>query len=55
MTYYPDLCKFRLAVLRKGMYHRSLRDPIREPQHDIGRRALANVDRALAIVGGESG
>jgi aminoglycoside phosphotransferase (APT) family kinase protein len=55
MTYYIVLYNFRLAVLLEGIYQRSLRDPSREPQHDIGRRALANVDRALAIVRDESG
>jgi hypothetical protein len=51
MTNYADLCEFRLAVLLKGIYQRSLRDL----QHDIGGRALANVARSLAVLGGRSG
>jgi aminoglycoside phosphotransferase (APT) family kinase protein len=55
MGYYTVLYNFRLAVLLEGIYQRSLRDPTRESQLDLGGRALANIDRALVIMKNESG
>jgi aminoglycoside phosphotransferase (APT) family kinase protein len=54
MDYYVVLYNFRLAILLEGIYQRSLRDPGRTAQHDIGTRALAHVDRALATLKDES-
>jgi aminoglycoside phosphotransferase (APT) family kinase protein len=52
--YYTVLYNFRLAILVEGIYQRSLRDPGRESQHDIGNRALAHIGRALTIAKDES-
>lgn len=56
LTYHEVLYNFRLAVLLEGIFQRSLRDPTRPDQHDMGERVLFNVDRALALMsGGGSG
>jgi aminoglycoside phosphotransferase (APT) family kinase protein len=52
LTYYEVLYNFRLAVLLEGIYQRSLRDPTRPNQDEMGARVLFNVGRALALVGG---
>ena len=49
LGYYTVLYNFRLSVLPEGIYQRSLQDPNREPQRDIGDRALAHVARALDV------
>ena len=56
LTYYEVLYNFRLAVLLEGIFQRSLRDPTRPDQNDMGERVLYNVDRALALIkeGGSS-
>lgn len=54
LAYYEVLYNFRLAVLLEGIYQRSLRDPSREDQEDMGIRALANVNRALALLQSEN-
>jgi len=51
LTYYEVLYNFRLAVLLEGIYQRSLRDPTRPDQVDMGERVFHNVDRALALIG----
>jgi aminoglycoside phosphotransferase (APT) family kinase protein len=50
LTYYEVLYNFRLAVLLEGIFQRSLRDPTRPDQNDMGERVLYNVDRALALI-----
>jgi aminoglycoside phosphotransferase (APT) family kinase protein len=50
LTYYRVLYNFRLAVLLEGIHQRSLLDPGRPQQHDIGAHALVIVDRAVALV-----
>jgi len=52
LTYYDVLYHFRLAVLLEGVYQRSLRDPSRPNQDDLGNRVLANVARAADLVAG---
>ena len=56
LTYYEVLYNFRLAVLLEGIYQRSLRDPTRPDQVDMGERVFHNVNRALALIkeGGSS-
>lgn len=49
LGYYTVLYNFRLSVLLEGIYQRSLQDPNREPQRDIGDRALPHVARALDV------
>jgi aminoglycoside phosphotransferase (APT) family kinase protein len=49
LDYYTVLYNFRLSVLLEGIYQRSVRDPNREPQRDIGKRVLAHVARALDV------
>jgi aminoglycoside phosphotransferase (APT) family kinase protein len=56
LTYYEVLYNFRLAVLLEGIFQRSLRDPTRPDQVDMGERVFHNVNRALALIqGGGSG
>jgi aminoglycoside phosphotransferase (APT) family kinase protein len=50
LTYYAVLYNFRLAVLLEGIFQRSLRDPTRPDQVDMGERVFHNVDRALALI-----
>jgi aminoglycoside phosphotransferase (APT) family kinase protein len=52
LTYYEVLYNFRLAVLVEGIFQRSLRDPTRPDQVDMGERVLLNVDRALTLIKG---
>jgi len=51
LTYY-EVYNFRLAVLVEGIYQRSLRDPNRPDEHEMGERVLGNVGRALALASG---
>jgi len=50
LTYYEVLYNFRLAVLLEGIFQRSLRDPTRPDQIDMGERVFHNLDRALALI-----
>jgi aminoglycoside phosphotransferase (APT) family kinase protein len=50
LTYYEVLYNFRLSVLLEGIYQRSLQDPTRSDQHDIGKRALYNMARAAELI-----
>ena len=50
LAYYQVLYHFRLAVLVEGIYQRSLRDSTRPSEHEMGRRVLRNVARALELV-----
>ena len=52
MTYHEVLYNFRLAVLLEGIYQRSLRDPSRPDQDEVGDRVLFNVDRAVELLDG---
>ena len=52
LTYYEVLYNFRLAVLLEGIFQRSLRDPTRPDQDDMGERVFYNLDRALALIEG---
>jgi aminoglycoside phosphotransferase (APT) family kinase protein len=52
LTYFEVLYNFRLAVLLEGIFQRSLRDPTRPDQLDIGERVFFNVNRALALITG---
>ena len=52
LTYYKVLYNFRLAVLLEGIYQRSLRDPTRLDQHEVGERALVNAARAHELAAG---
>jgi len=56
LTYYEVLYHFRLAVLVDGIFQRSLRDPTRPDQDDMGELVLQNLARALALIeeGGSS-
>ncbi|MDI2131461.1 phosphotransferase family protein [Yinghuangia seranimata] len=50
LTYYVTLSRFRLAVLLEGIHQRSLSDPNREPQRELGdyaRRLVADAVTAL--------
>jgi aminoglycoside phosphotransferase (APT) family kinase protein len=51
LTYYRVLYNFRLAVLLEGIYQRSLKDPTRENQIEMGDRALFNLARAIDYLG----
>jgi aminoglycoside phosphotransferase (APT) family kinase protein len=50
LTYYEVLYNFRLAVLLEGIFQRSLRDPTRPDQIDMGERVFHNVNRALTLI-----
>jgi aminoglycoside phosphotransferase (APT) family kinase protein len=50
LAYYAVLYNFRLAVLMEGVYQRSLRDPTRPDQHEVGERVLDTVTRARSLV-----
>jgi aminoglycoside phosphotransferase (APT) family kinase protein len=50
LTYYEVLYNFRLAVLVEGIFQRSLRDPTRPDQDDMGERVLHNLGQALALI-----
>jgi aminoglycoside phosphotransferase (APT) family kinase protein len=50
LTYYRVLYHFRLAILVEGIYQRSLSDPDRVDEHQMGDRVLRSVDRALALI-----
>jgi aminoglycoside phosphotransferase (APT) family kinase protein len=52
LTYYEVLYHFRLAVLLEGIFQRAQHDPTRTNQSDMGAQALANIDRAAALVAG---
>lgn len=51
LTYYYTLSRFRLAVLLEGIHQRSLLDPTREPQREMGvyaRRLIADAVEAVS-------
>jgi aminoglycoside phosphotransferase (APT) family kinase protein len=50
LTYYRVLYHFRLAVLLEGIHQRSLQDPTRTQEHDLGAHVLLSVERAVALV-----
>ena len=52
LTYYRVLYNFRLAVLMEGIHQRSLADPTRTQQHDVGGHALVALGRAVDLVTG---
>ncbi|CAB4323589.1 MAG: phosphotransferase [Actinobacteria bacterium] len=50
LRYYNALYNFRMAVLLEGIHQRSLRDPTRPDMVEMGDRAMANLERALAVI-----
>jgi aminoglycoside phosphotransferase (APT) family kinase protein len=49
LTYYRVLYHFRLAVLVEGIYQRSLNDPHRVDEDEMGDRVLQSMGRAVAL------
>jgi aminoglycoside phosphotransferase (APT) family kinase protein len=52
LTYYDVLYNFRLTVLVEGIYQRSLHDPTKTHQYDVGELALGNLVRAVELTSG---
>jgi aminoglycoside phosphotransferase (APT) family kinase protein len=55
LTYYEVLYQFRIAILVEGIYQRSLRDPTRPDEHQMGERVLHSVARAVELTSGNAG